>query len=139
MGKTFYNLYDKICHPLNLWWAYKDAARGKRYRPAAASFEYDLERNLIEIEQELQDGTYQPGDYHSFRIEKPKKRLVNISVPPTVTGTIQRTPTTITAFVVPDYFQILLSLTRIRWVTSIQRVRPGSERRLFLSAYDAGK
>jgi retron-type reverse transcriptase len=32
---------------------------------------------LIEIEQELQDGTYQPGDYHSFRIEKPKKRLVN--------------------------------------------------------------
>jgi hypothetical protein len=41
MGKTFYNLYDEICNPLNLWWAYKDAARGKRYTPAVASF-YEL-------------------------------------------------------------------------------------------------
>jgi retron-type reverse transcriptase len=77
MSKTFYNLYDKICHPLNLWRAYKDAARGKHYQPAAAFFEYDLEKNLIEIEQKLKDETYQPGGYHSFRIEKPKRRLVN--------------------------------------------------------------
>ncbi|HEY9153366.1 MAG TPA: reverse transcriptase domain-containing protein [Anaerolineales bacterium] len=77
MSKIFYNLYDKICNPLNLWWAYKDAARGKRYTPAVASFEYDLEKNLIEIEQELKDETYQLGDYHSFRIDKPKRRLVN--------------------------------------------------------------
>jgi len=77
MSKTYYNLYDKICHPLNLWWAYKAAARGKRYQPAAAFFEYDLEKNLIEMEQELKDETYQLGGYHSFRIEKPKRRLVN--------------------------------------------------------------
>lgn len=77
MSKIFYNLYDKICHPLNLWWAYKDAARGKRYQPVVASFEYNLEKNLIEIEQELKDETYQLGGYHSFRIEKPKRRLVN--------------------------------------------------------------
>jgi|GEM_PF-2342593 len=51
MSKTYYNLYDKICHPLNLWWAYKAAARGKRYQPAAAFFEYDLEKNLIEMER----------------------------------------------------------------------------------------
>jgi RNA-directed DNA polymerase len=77
MGKTFYNLYDEICNPLNLWWAYKDAARGKRYTPAVACFEYDLEKNLIEIEQELKDEAYQLGGYHSFRIDKPKRRLVN--------------------------------------------------------------
>lgn len=65
MSKTFYNLYDKICHPLNIWWAYKAAARGKRYQPAAAFFEYDLEKNLVEIEQELKDETYQLGGYHS--------------------------------------------------------------------------
>jgi hypothetical protein len=69
MSKSFYNLYDKICHPLNIWWAYKDAVRGKRYQPVVASFEYDLEKNLIEIEQELKDETYQMGGYHSFRIE----------------------------------------------------------------------
>jgi len=77
MGKKYDELYEKICHPANLWWAYKAAARGKRYRPAAASFEFDLEKNLIEIEHELKDETYRPGGYHSFRIQKPKKRLVN--------------------------------------------------------------
>ena len=54
MGKRYFDLYDKIYHPLNLWAAYKNAARGKRYQPAAAVFEYDLEKNLIELENELQ-------------------------------------------------------------------------------------
>jgi retron-type reverse transcriptase len=77
MGKIYHNLYDKVYHPLNLWGAYKNAARGKRYTPAAAVFEYDLERNLFEIGNELSGETYQPGGYHSFEIEKPKRRLVN--------------------------------------------------------------
>lgn len=77
MGRTYYGLYDKIHNPLNLWWAYKGAARGKRYTPTAASFEYDLEKNLIEIEHGLKNETYEIGGYHSFRIEKPKRRLVN--------------------------------------------------------------
>ena len=77
MGKCYFNLYEKICHPLNLWAAYKNAARGKRYRPAAAAFEYDLERNLIELEQELKCETYQPGAYHNFQIQSPKRRLIS--------------------------------------------------------------
>jgi len=77
MGKRYYRLYDKICHPLNLWAAYKQAARGKRYRPAAAVFEYDLERNLIELEEELKSETYQPGPYHNFQIQSPKRRLIS--------------------------------------------------------------
>jgi hypothetical protein len=77
MGKRYYFLYNKICNPLNIWWAYKAAAKGKRYKPSAATFEYDLEENLIEIEQELKDETYQPGGYHSFEIQKPKRRLIN--------------------------------------------------------------
>jgi RNA-directed DNA polymerase len=77
MGKIYFDLYEQIYSPLNLWWAYKAAARGKRYTPAVAVFEYDLEKNLLEIEQELKDETYQPGGYHSFEIDKPKRRLVN--------------------------------------------------------------
>jgi retron-type reverse transcriptase len=77
LRKKIHNLYDTIYHPLNLWGAYKNAARGKRYQPAAATFEYDLEKNLLEIEQELKEGTYQPGGYNSFHIQKPKKRLIN--------------------------------------------------------------
>ena len=53
MSKISYNLYDKICNSLDLWWAYKDVARGKRYHPAVASFEYDLEKNLIDLPQTL--------------------------------------------------------------------------------------
>jgi hypothetical protein len=31
MGKIYFDLYEQIYSPLNLWWAYKAAARGKRY------------------------------------------------------------------------------------------------------------
>ena len=57
MRKIFHDLYEDIYNPLNLWWAYKYVARGKRY------MQYDLEKNLIEIEQELKDETYQLGGY----------------------------------------------------------------------------
>jgi len=77
MGKTYYDLYEKICNPLNLWRAYKDAARGKRYQSAAASYEYDLEKNLVELGEELTSEVYQPGGYHNFRILKPKRRLIS--------------------------------------------------------------
>jgi hypothetical protein len=77
MGKRYFFLYEEVIHPLNIWAAYKNAARGKRYRPAGAAFEYDPEENLIEIERELQNETYQPGGYHSFEIQKPKRRLIN--------------------------------------------------------------
>jgi len=77
MGKRYFDLYENICHPLNLWAAYKQAARGKRYLPAAAAFEYDLEENLIELENELRDESYQPGGYHNFLIQRPKRRLIS--------------------------------------------------------------
>ena len=60
-----------------MWFAYKKAARGKRYKESAASFEYELESNMIELERELVAESYQPGDYKSFYIQKPKKRLIN--------------------------------------------------------------
>ena len=57
--------------------AYKQAAKGKRYKPPVASFEYNLEENLFDIENELKGETYQPSGYHSFVIPKPKRRLIN--------------------------------------------------------------
>jgi len=39
MGKLYKNLYEQVNHPLNLWAAYRQAAKGKRYRPAAAAIE----------------------------------------------------------------------------------------------------
>ena len=77
MAKTYKNLYPKIWHPLNLWAAYRAAARGKRSQPAAAAFEYDLEEQLLSLEDELRQGVYTPGGYRNFIIRAPKRRLVS--------------------------------------------------------------
>lgn len=61
----------------NLWQAYREAARGKRGRPATASFELYLADNLLALQQELQQGTYRPGPYRSFFIHEHKKRLIS--------------------------------------------------------------
>ena len=77
MGKRYYNLYPQVIQPLNLWHAYKQAARGKRLQPTVAEFEYDLEYNLFDLECELRDGGYQPGGYRSFVIQSPKSRVIS--------------------------------------------------------------
>ncbi len=77
MPKTYKHLYYKIYNPLNLWQAYKQAAKAKRYKAPVAAFEYDLEKHLLDIEYALKDESYQPGGYHSFIIQKPKRRLIN--------------------------------------------------------------
>ncbi|MBN1666869.1 MAG: group II intron reverse transcriptase domain-containing protein [Anaerolineales bacterium] len=77
MRKVYYNLYPRICWFSNLWAAYKQAARGKRYQPAAAAFEYNLEENLLDLEKDLLEQTYTPGAYHNFLISTPKRRLIS--------------------------------------------------------------
>lgn len=71
------NLQKKLGSWLNLQWAYQNAARGKRGRGATAEFEYSLGDNLVELEMELKEQTYQPGEYSSFYIHEPKKRLIS--------------------------------------------------------------
>lgn len=75
--KTYKHLYPLITDFDNLCHAFKNAARGKRDRPDVAAFEYDLERNLLDLQVELQTQTYQPGPYHNFRITDPKPRLIS--------------------------------------------------------------
>ncbi|MBS4058917.1 MAG: RNA-dependent DNA polymerase, partial [Bacteroidetes bacterium] len=80
MGKPYFKPVPKNLPSRQIWWALKNVARGKRFRPVVAAFEYDLERNLLAIEHELNElktQTCQPGGYTSFRLNEPKKRLVN--------------------------------------------------------------
>jgi len=71
------NLYEQVCNWENLRLAYQNASRGKRGRGATAAFESLLADNLLELEQELKDQTYQPGEYNNFYIHEPKKRLIS--------------------------------------------------------------
>jgi RNA-directed DNA polymerase len=43
----------------------------------AATFEFDLEGNLLQLQRELEDKTYRPGSYTSFYIHDPKHRLIS--------------------------------------------------------------
>jgi len=61
----------------NLYNAYRNAARGKRSRAPAAAFEFRLEDNLIQLQDELAGETYQPGAYVNFTIHEPKRRLIS--------------------------------------------------------------
>jgi retron-type reverse transcriptase len=71
------SLYDQITSWANLRLAHQKAAKGKRGKGAAARFEYKLEDNLATLQQELVAKCYQPGQYASFYIHEPKRRLIS--------------------------------------------------------------
>jgi RNA-directed DNA polymerase len=71
------SLYRRICAWDNLLLAHRKASKGKRGKAPAASFEYYLEDNLVTLQAELRDKTYQPGAYYSFYIKDPKRRLIS--------------------------------------------------------------
>ncbi len=75
--KTYKNLYPQIYAFDNLYQAFREARKGKRSKPEVAAFEYHLEPELWQLQQELQEHTYQPGPYHHFYIIERKKRKIS--------------------------------------------------------------
>jgi hypothetical protein len=70
-------LFPRIIAWENLLQAYRQAARGKRGRAAAAAFEFQVADRLLALQEELQEGTYQPGAYRHFTIHEPKRRKIS--------------------------------------------------------------
>jgi RNA-directed DNA polymerase len=70
-------MYAKLSSWENLLLAYRRAAKGKRGRPSVAAFEYRLEENLLELQEELRTRTYRPRPCTSFYIHEPKRRLIS--------------------------------------------------------------
>ncbi|MEE4632283.1 RNA-directed DNA polymerase [Pseudomonas alliivorans] len=56
--------------------AYYDCRRSKRNSASALAFEMDLERNLIQLHDDLMSGTYRPGRSICFVVTRPKAREV---------------------------------------------------------------
>lgn len=75
MEKLF-NLKDRICSFENLLASYREAARDKRYRNEVIVYGFNLEENLLKLQQELLDMTYTVGNYREFYVHYPKARLV---------------------------------------------------------------
>lgn len=74
--KTYKHLYPQVVALENLQRACTRASKGKRRYPYADRFAFGLERELFQLQRELQEKTYQPGPYHNFYITEPKRRLV---------------------------------------------------------------
>ena len=60
----------------NLYRAYLKARKGKPNALDVARFELNLERNLLRLQWQLQQGRYQPGDYRFFTLYERKPRLI---------------------------------------------------------------
>lgn len=71
------NLWEQLISFEALLRAADTARRGKRFRPAVASFHFDQERALWKLHEELLTKTYRPGAYRSFFIYEPKKRQIS--------------------------------------------------------------
>lgn len=74
--KRIGNLYEQICSFENLYGAYLDARKNKRYRDEVLRFSAHLGENLIEIQRSLLNHTYKVGSYREFIITVPKRRLI---------------------------------------------------------------
>jgi len=79
--KAYKRLYTQVYEFANLYCAYRAARRAKRGRVAVASFGFDLEHNMLELQTQLQIKTYQPRTYHNFIIRELKRRLVSADQP----------------------------------------------------------
>ena len=77
MTKCYDHLWPGVVSFQNLSLAFKKAAKGKRSKPAVATFEFDLETHLFELQEELKSSSYRPGQYASFKIHDPKQRLIS--------------------------------------------------------------
>ncbi len=60
----------------NLYKAYLDCRENKRKTANAVKFEYDLEENLMKLQKELANGTYQPGRSICFAVFEPTSREI---------------------------------------------------------------
>lgn len=74
--RTLRSIYPKIYDFDNLYAAYLEARKGKRYRNEVLQFTAQLEENLIQLQNELIYKTYHVGRYREFYVREPKKRLI---------------------------------------------------------------
>ena len=77
MTKTYKHLYPQVTSFEAVYQAWRQARRGKRYTAAAASFERNLDVELLTLHQELSAETWQPGGFRSFTVHEPKRRKIS--------------------------------------------------------------
>ncbi len=70
------DLFDSVIAFDNLLRATKQAARGKKEQLRVAHFLFHLERELLQLQDELTQGCWQPSNFRVFEIKEPKPRRI---------------------------------------------------------------
>jgi len=63
----------------NMWHSWFAFRKGKRATPELHVFQYDLERNLRELCEDLNGGKYRHGGYTKFTVCDNKKRVISVA------------------------------------------------------------
>jgi len=79
MARTYRDLHGQIYSFDALYLAWLRARQGKRYRTEVLQFSRYLGENLLELQSELRDLTWQPGAYREREIWEPKHRTIHIA------------------------------------------------------------
>jgi len=76
---TYTNIYGKICSLENLFLAFKKAKKSKSKKFYVLEFEKDIKENLLILQEQLIEQTYQPKPLKGFIIRDPKTRKIHAS------------------------------------------------------------
>lgn len=72
--KRFGNLFDKVISIANLQLAADKAMRGKSRQPGVKKFLEIRDANIVQLHQDLADGTFKTSKYTVFKVYEPKER-----------------------------------------------------------------
>lgn len=75
--RSYKDLFEKITSFDNLLLASRKAQKGKRFKSEVLNFNYILEKELFDLQNELISGSYTPGSYYTFYINDPKHREIS--------------------------------------------------------------
>lgn len=78
-AKRAKNLLTAVADPDNLRLAVWRAAKGKRHSRAVLGYAENLDRNLLQLREQILDGAVSVGQYQCFKVYEPKER--NICAP----------------------------------------------------------
>lgn len=74
--KRFGNLFDKVISIANLQLAADKAMRGKSRQPGVKKFLADRDANIVQLHQDLANGTFKTSKYTIFKVYEPKEREI---------------------------------------------------------------
>jgi RNA-directed DNA polymerase len=72
-------LYDRLTSWPNLYLAYRKACKHKKNKDETAEWMFNCEHNLLILQDELIEHSYQPQAYKYFRIQVPKERIISVA------------------------------------------------------------